>query len=115
MTHRILRTGKDFEFWMSRAKTGDTIIYHIGDLAYDRLGYGEGAHIIDELGATAWEYARTEEVHLLQRKLADNRYEYLAIKTMPKNMTRLKIALRRPLPASKVDGAIRSSAQPITL
>lgn len=115
MAHRILRDRRDFEFWLSRAKTGETVIYHIGDLAYDRLGYGEGAKVIDELGATAWEFARTEELHLLQRKLADNRYEYLAIKTMPKNVGHLERALRRPLPASQIDGAIRSSAQSASL
>lgn len=108
-SHRIVRTSADLEYWFHKAVPGDTVIYYIGDLAYDRYGFGIEAKLADEIGAMAWEFARTEELHLLQRKLAQNRYEYLAIRTQPRNVLRLQQKLRKTLGASQVDGLIKST------
>ena len=94
---RMVRTAKDFLYWFDKARPGDTIVYHVGDLPYDRLGGSAEAKTIEEKAATAFEYARTNELHLLQARIGASVFEYRAIKTSPKNMTKLEKWLSKPV------------------
>ncbi len=104
---------KEFRYWFFKAKPGDTIIYHLGDLSYDRLGGSDRAKIVDEMGAQAWEYARTQELHLVQVKLGINNYEYRAVRTNPRNSSKLEKWLKRPLSAAEIGPIKRSTPLPI--
>lgn len=94
---RMVRTTKEFLYWFDKARPGDTIVYHVGDLPYDRIGGSAEAKAIEEVAATAFEFARTSELHLLQARVGAGVFEYRAVKTSPKNMTKLTKWLLRPI------------------
>lgn len=78
-----------FRDWIDTATPGQVYPYHHGVLASDR-GYiiDTGIHEfqfvpngdIDEMGKLALAAFDAHKVHLFQRKLHDNYYEYIAMK-----------------------------------
>lgn len=82
-----------FRDWINTARTGRIYIYHTGSLSVDRgtiVDYGDGSppHFvpsgdIHELGTVALDAFEAHRVHLFQRKLHDNEYQYIAMKAGP--------------------------------
>lgn len=104
--YKRINDEKEFRWWFDRATIGETVVYHVGDLAYDRT-IGLDQKKVDDIGATAYEYARTHELHLLQARVCDNVFEYRAVKTIPKSTERLEKWLRKPLPPKAIESAQR--------
>lgn len=94
---KMIQTAREFLHWLDRASPGDTVVYHVGDLSYDRIGGSPGARQTAELADTAFEYSRSFELHLLQARLGMGVFEYRAVKTSPKNTTKLEKWLARPV------------------
>lgn len=78
-----------FREWLLSANTGQTYIYFTGNLGGNRFVPtvdGTGTVIdcpngdIDELGTLAYQAFTANRVHLWQRKLRDNEYQYIAMK-----------------------------------
>jgi hypothetical protein len=72
------------ESWLSTASEGQVLVYHRGALAPARNLHGEalGEHARRNLGGVArclWLAAQRGRVHLLQRRIADGHFEYLAV------------------------------------
>lgn len=80
MSNRVDR----FREWLDHAAAGQVYVYHTGRLDTDRgtcLGdVWISAGDIDQLGDMAYEAFVGGKVHLFQRKLHDNEYEYIAMK-----------------------------------
>ena len=106
---------KELRRWHERSLPGEVVIYHTGDLAYDRQGGSDRAKIVDELGAQAWEFARTHELHLIQVRLGINNFEYRGVRTNPRNAAKLTQWLKRPLSAAEIAPIRRSPATPIPI
>src|SRR5262245_15826831 len=70
--------------WLHRAQPGDTFVYHCGFLA---LGTNQRGDVLAPLerqrlagvAQRAWSAAAEGRVHLLQRRLAENCFEYFAV------------------------------------
>jgi hypothetical protein len=62
-------------------KRGTRIVYHIGHLAYDRYysSAGRSRKQIDELAGEALKSFNERRTHLVQRRLANNIFEYMAV------------------------------------
>jgi len=102
----------EFKRWSSEARPGEGVIYHVGQLMYDRQGSDQNANSINFMANEALAQAERSDVHLLQRRVAANHYEYIAVKTNPKNVALILKALRRPSSAREVEcGKIRSVAR----
>lgn len=81
----------EFKHWLDTANIGQVYIYYTGHLAVDR-GTIVDMHIIgavplfipngevDGLGRAAIEAWEADKVHLFQRKIHDNEYQYIAMK-----------------------------------
>ena len=79
-----------FRDWIRTARAGQVYIYYTGDLANDRGAYidwGDGDHLvfiasgdIDAIGTLAYDAFTSNQVHLFQRKIHDNIYQYIAMK-----------------------------------
>jgi hypothetical protein len=77
-----------FKHWLRFGRVGSFHVYYRGLLMYDRQRYmivdGETYSVpneeIDALGREAIEAWEAGNVHLFQRKLHDNEYEYIAVK-----------------------------------
>lgn len=78
-----------FRDWLRTATAGQVYTYYTGVLAVDRgtiIDVGDGVlefephGDIDALGRTALEAFDANRVHLFQRKIHDNEYEYIAMK-----------------------------------
>lgn len=81
-----------FKRWINTGRVGSVFVYYTGFLAMDRGtiidlggGYTEFSpngdiDAIASLAIDAWDANR---VHLFQRKLHDNEYEYIAMKRRP--------------------------------
>ena len=69
----------EFDRWLYRSRHGDRRIYHVGFLMLDRLGdiHGERKQLHNEASAAWFAYLQSQ-VHLIQRKLDDGIYEYIA-------------------------------------
>ena len=66
------------------AKRGDRIIYHEGDLAYDRYTErheNKTARPVTSVGNVAYEEYLKGHCVLVQRRLGANKFVYMAIKT----------------------------------
>jgi hypothetical protein len=74
--------------WLETSKPGHVLLYHVGFLSIDRcnaaykngvLEYDCTTPISDKANMIieAWEAGK---VHIFQRKIADMKYEYLAVK-----------------------------------
>lgn len=74
---------EDFEKWLDTSKAGAVAIYHRGRLDLDRgtcLGTIWLAGAADHVANLAYAAFTDRKVHLFQRKLHDNCYEYIAMK-----------------------------------
>ena len=91
-----------FRRWFWRSRPGDVMVYHVGDLMYDRFGRSDGARKVFEMAETAWDYFSTGEVHLLQQRVSRSCFEYIAVRTNPRNSEIIAKKLKRPLSASEV-------------
>lgn len=101
----------EFRRWFENARAGDIVVYHIGDLAFDRLGHFPQARMIDEMGATAYDFYNTDECHLVQRRVGPGIFEYRAVRTNPRNSAVFDRWRKRPLSAAQVQ-PIRSGRKP---
>lgn len=108
---RVL-TARDFRRWHEHALPGDRVIYHVGDLAFDRRGNSDHARNIDELGASAYDFARTNELHLLQKRLDISVWEYIGVRTNPRDKAKFDRWCKRPLSASEVQPIRKSPPTP---
>lgn len=74
----------DLLAWVGQAAAGDILEYHQGFLALDRSSHGDAFRDLERvaLGRIADQAMRLAEqglVHLLQRRVRDERFSYLAI------------------------------------
>lgn len=68
-----------FRYWLDFAEPGERYVYHYGYLARDRdWANSDGRTAIRQLANLAMGAAQTGLVHLVQRRLDDNYYEYIA-------------------------------------
>ena len=69
----------EFDRWLYRSRPGDRRNYHTGFLLLDRVGdsLGNRKQLHDE-ASSAWFAYLQSQVHLIQRKLDDGIYEYIA-------------------------------------
>ena len=78
------QTEIDLLAWVGQAAAGDILEYHQGFLALDRSSHGDAFRDLERaaLGRIADQAMRLAEhgfVHLLQRRVRDERFSYLAI------------------------------------
>jgi len=79
-----------FRDWIERSRTGKIYIYHVGFLSIDRgriVDYtDDGTPVfepvgdINDLANIAIDAFQSGRVHLFQRKVHDNQYQYIAMK-----------------------------------
>ncbi len=72
----------DIADWLATVKPGDSIVYSVGDLAFDRrneMSHDPKRCELDELGALMMNLARDQRVYLFQRRLALCCFEYIAM------------------------------------
>jgi hypothetical protein len=72
----------DITVWFATAEPGDSIVYSVGDLAFDRrneMSHDPKRCELDELGARMMKLARERRVYLFQRRLAVCCFEYIAM------------------------------------
>lgn len=79
-----------FRDWLKQDRVGKIYIYYTGHLAVDRgtiidTGLAEEPLFIangdiDELGKLAIDAFNSDRVHLFQRKIHDNEWQYIAMK-----------------------------------
>lgn len=91
--------------WLEKAKPGDTLVYWVGDLQYDRVldhcpseHQGEKGPIIAALNAMAdraWQTAKQGHVRLTQKRLGPNEWEYRATRLRSSLGTDLGLGVRR--------------------
>jgi len=86
-------TVQEFKDWLHRGRAGSMCIYHTGYLALDRFHIVDVAfpgdtkvslttpiERVDEVARLALDAFEEKRVHLFQRKLHDNEYQYIAMK-----------------------------------
>ena len=61
--------------WRNSAAIGQSIVYHTGFIANDRLRYAD----VDKVGNDAWSLASRGRVCLTQRKINIGKYDYIAV------------------------------------
>jgi hypothetical protein len=77
-------TAIDFLGWLGQAEPGDTIEYHRGFLALDTMRHGsplsesDRSELTRTAGIASWAFAQGF-VHLMQRRLGEDAFSYLAI------------------------------------
>ena len=79
---------QEFRRWLDLSKSRSYTVYHTGHLAADRLKVvpvgGMVLNIfvedVDEVGRAAMKASERKECVLLQRRLEDGEFEYIAIK-----------------------------------
>lgn len=89
----------EFKDWLDNANVGQTIIYHTGNLAIDRgnVIYDAGVtssgkflyihnEIVEQLAVETLNAFEEGKVHLFQRKIHDNEYQYIAMKRSRHNL-----------------------------
>lgn len=69
-------SGHEFACWLLRAKLGESLIYHTGELACDRE-LGRPCRVLAE---AVWEAHNAGYVRLAQQRLTEG-FHYLAIRT----------------------------------
>lgn len=83
----------DFRVWLVTARPGASYIYHRGLLCFDREPHiyqedrGQMEEDVNDLGEATWQASEDGMVHLTQRRIGKNRFEYIATKrrAVPKN------------------------------
>lgn len=82
---------EEFRDWIKEANVGQTYIYYQGRLDIDRGScVGDlwlSNYSVDELGKLAYDAFTSKKLHLFQRKLHDNEYQYIAMKRSPYGRT----------------------------
>lgn len=75
-----------FTDWLILASPGDALVYGVGHLTWSRF---EASRIGDPNGAElngvadlAYQHAVNKRVHLVQRRLEKNTFEYIAVKCL---------------------------------
>src|SRR5262245_3729171 len=73
-----------FKTWLQRAQDRDRFVYHVGTVASGTNHIGEvlapaERQLLAEVANCAWVAAQQGHVHLLQRRLWDNCFEYFAV------------------------------------
>lgn len=78
----------EFQEWIDRAKPGERIIYHRGDIGLDRSVDGKGTEEqraqLSDLADYVYEEGVWERVMCLQERHGANDYSYFAVKTARK-------------------------------
>src|SRR5271167_4074725 len=80
----MVDTIKAFRVVLDNAVLGQKIIYYTGDLMFDRdaettrLG-ARAKHDLNRLADAVYDAAQVDRVHLLQRRLGKNKWEYFAV------------------------------------
>jgi len=73
-----------FEYDIERATPGEEVVYHVGDLHYDRTqgtdGFGRGAVAIAQKAKAAWLAMCAGACMLYQRRVGPSRWYYVAKK-----------------------------------
>lgn len=73
---------RDLETAIENMKSGDSVIYHVGNLMYDR-NFGTDFMRVDNTADTAWQAMEAGKVSLVQERHPGSetpRYSYIAIK-----------------------------------
>jgi hypothetical protein len=78
-------TRKAFDDRVARARPGDRITYHAGDMAFDREARADKpeTHAVHAIGCAAWEAMEAGLVTLGQRRILPFTFEYIAVKRAP--------------------------------
>lgn len=63
--------------FINKSRRGDEFIYHVGDLARDR----KDNPTLNEVAHQAMDFFQRGFLELCQRRLGDNSYEYVAVRT----------------------------------
>ncbi len=86
-------TDNEFARWLEQSLPNSQVIYHRGNLAWDRAGklVYEGdavrqvptvfSEAVDYVAATAWQAMENRYVLLTQSKVGEARFDYVAIRT----------------------------------
>lgn len=80
--HRIEMTRQRFEQCLADGSPGDKIIYHVGFLLWD-THYGIDYLRVRNNAAAAWEALEAGKVTLVQEKVMDGIWKYIAIVRRP--------------------------------
>jgi hypothetical protein len=80
----LLLAESDLRVWISAAQAGDTLEYHRGALAADRLAVGsrlsdQDRVELDRVANAVWQLAQAGRGYLLQRRHGDGDYSYLFV------------------------------------
>lgn len=74
--------------WAGAAERGERITYHIGHLATDRgIGKEVNAPLV-ELSNTVMKLVGAEIILVAQKRIAEDKYEYIAISNKPRSALR---------------------------
>jgi hypothetical protein len=77
-------TADQFMNWLGLASSGERIVYAVGFLSVAAhkadVEKDPGAPKLNAVQAAAWKAYERSRVHLFQRRLGPERYEYLAVK-----------------------------------
>ena len=67
--------------WIAESEKGDSVIYYTGVLSRDRIfGHLVRTKVIDTIAKIFWSNSELCTVRLVQKKVANMAYEYIAIK-----------------------------------
>jgi hypothetical protein len=83
-------TSDDFKAWLADAKPGAVFVYHCGSVALTTNCRGEALNFakrqkLSRLADCAWQAAVDRRVHLLQRRLGENCFDYFAVARAPQS------------------------------
>jgi len=104
-----MQIASKFDEWLSEAAPGDTLEYYEGYLSIDaspnngRLPEARRLELM-RVAHRAWLAAQRGQVHLVQRRIADNVYSYLAVARQQVKQNSVGMACRNRMP--------RASAHP---
>ncbi len=71
-------TTQEFQRKLFHAKRGDRIIYHTGDLQYDRML--PESRSLRELANIVWGAYKSGKALLFQKRIGTNQFAYIAVK-----------------------------------
>lgn len=101
-------TLKDFMRWYSESRPGEGVVYHVGDLAYERQLTGpdreltQKAASLSRFASEVYKLAMQAELHLIQRRIEPCLFEYMAVRTSPRSTRFMRKLLRKPLSAHEM-------------
>lgn len=74
-----IRTSADFHKALGALDHGQRLIYHVGDLRSDAKRFRP----IFDIGKAAWDAYEAGECLLVQRRVSESRFEYIAVRLSP--------------------------------